>query len=102
MLSKPLLKYCENKTEFQFVFLCFLRVYILYIDENVCIFQSLAPYLPRDDPRLNPAIYEMVLNEFLQTDCKVKVSLSSAQLISSVKSHVVDHDFKVALSFPIK
>ncbi|CAH1788445.1 unnamed protein product [Owenia fusiformis] len=30
--------------------------------------KSLAPYVPREEPRLDPAIYEMILNEFLQTD----------------------------------
>ena len=30
--------------------------------------KSLSPYLPRGEPKLNPGIYEMVLNEFLQTD----------------------------------
>ncbi|XP_045167945.2 vacuolar protein sorting-associated protein 41 homolog isoform X2 [Mercenaria mercenaria] len=35
----------------------------------------LAPYLPKDDPRLSPAIYEMVLNDFLHTNCKVFLQL---------------------------
>lgn len=30
--------------------------------------KAIAPYLPRDDPKLAPGVYEMVLNEFLQTD----------------------------------
>ncbi|XP_048239189.1 vacuolar protein sorting-associated protein 41 homolog [Haliotis rufescens] len=30
--------------------------------------KAIATYLPRGDPKLNPAIYEMVLNEFLQGD----------------------------------
>ncbi|ESO87990.1 hypothetical protein LOTGIDRAFT_126722, partial [Lottia gigantea] len=33
--------------------------------------KAIAPYLPRGDPKLSPAIYEMVLNEFLQTDYEV-------------------------------
>ena len=34
--------------------------------------KAIAPYLPRGDPQLAPAIYEMVLNAFLQTDHKVR------------------------------
>ncbi|XP_041366904.1 vacuolar protein sorting-associated protein 41 homolog [Gigantopelta aegis] len=30
--------------------------------------RAIAPYLPREDPKLSPAVYEMVLNEFLHTD----------------------------------
>ncbi|XP_035827939.1 vacuolar protein sorting-associated protein 41 homolog isoform X2 [Aplysia californica] len=30
--------------------------------------KAIAPYIPRQDPRLNSAIYEMVLNEFLASD----------------------------------
>ena len=30
--------------------------------------KAIAPYLPRDEPKLSPGVYEMVLNEFLQTD----------------------------------
>ena len=30
--------------------------------------KCIAPYLPRGEPYLGPAVYEMVLNEFLQTD----------------------------------
>ncbi len=34
--------------------------------------KAIAPYLPRDDPKLTPGVYEMVLNEFLQTDHVVR------------------------------
>ncbi|KAH3717295.1 hypothetical protein DPMN_060078 [Dreissena polymorpha] len=30
--------------------------------------KPLAPFIPREDPILTPAIYEMILNQFLQTD----------------------------------
>ena len=30
--------------------------------------QVIAPYLPTGEPALSPQLYEMVLNEFLQTD----------------------------------
>ncbi|KAK6166083.1 hypothetical protein SNE40_022857 [Patella caerulea] len=33
--------------------------------------KAIAPYLPRGDPKLSPAIYEMVLNEFLMSDYEV-------------------------------
>ena len=36
--------------------------------------KAIAPYLPRDEPKLSPGIYEMVLNEFLQTDYVVSRS----------------------------
>ncbi|XP_064614137.1 vacuolar protein sorting-associated protein 41 homolog [Liolophura sinensis] len=32
--------------------------------------KTIAPYLPQGDPKLSPAIYEMVLNEYLQSDYK--------------------------------
>ncbi|KAL5007431.1 hypothetical protein ScPMuIL_016237 [Solemya velum] len=32
--------------------------------------KAIAPYLPRIEPQLSPAIYEMVLNEFILTDCE--------------------------------
>ncbi|XP_060554893.1 vacuolar protein sorting-associated protein 41 homolog isoform X2 [Ruditapes philippinarum] len=37
--------------------------------------KCLAPFLPQEDPMLSPAIYEMVLNDFLQTNCKVFLQL---------------------------
>lgn len=33
--------------------------------------KAIAPYLPRGDPKLSPAIYEMVLKDFLLTDIEV-------------------------------
>ena len=33
--------------------------------------KAITPYLPRGEPKLSPAIYEMVLNDFLQTDQQV-------------------------------
>ena len=33
--------------------------------------QALAPYLPRDNPQLSEMVYELVLNEFLQSDAEV-------------------------------
>ncbi|XP_078322202.1 vacuolar protein sorting-associated protein 41 homolog isoform X2 [Crassostrea virginica] len=35
----------------------------------------LAPYLPRSDPQLSPTIYELVLNDFLNTDAEKFLSL---------------------------
>ncbi|XP_074658816.1 vacuolar protein sorting-associated protein 41 homolog [Tubulanus polymorphus] len=32
--------------------------------------KAIAPFLPKSNPKLDPAVYEMVLNEFLQTDEK--------------------------------
>ena len=34
-------------------------------------FQAISQYLPRGDQRLKPAIYEMILYEFLKTDYEV-------------------------------
>lgn len=34
-------------------------------------FQAISQYLPRGDLRLKPAIYEMILYEFLKTDYEV-------------------------------
>ena len=45
--------------------------YIESFLDNIAFLQVLAPYLPHDDPRLSPAIYEMVLNEFLQLNHEV-------------------------------
>ena len=42
-------------------------VYYLYL------LQAIAPYLPKGDHKLSPAIYEMVLNEFLHTDEQVTI-----------------------------
>lgn len=37
-----------------------------------CVFlQAISQYLPRGDLRLRPAIYEMILHEFLKTDYEV-------------------------------
>jgi hypothetical protein len=33
--------------------------------------KAIAPYLPKGDPKLEPAVYEMVLNEFLQINEEV-------------------------------
>ena len=38
---------------------------------NVFFFQAILPYIPQKDPQLSPAVYELVLNTFLQEDCKV-------------------------------
>lgn len=35
--------------------------------------QAISQYLPRGDLRLRPAIYEMILHEFLKTDYEVCV-----------------------------
>lgn len=35
------------------------------------MFQAISQYLPRGDLRLRPAIYEMILHEFLKTDYEV-------------------------------
>lgn len=35
--------------------------------------QAISQYLPRGDLRLRPAIYEMILHEFLKTDYEVFV-----------------------------
>ncbi|KAL4222561.1 Vacuolar protein sorting-associated protein 41 [Mactra antiquata] len=37
--------------------------------------KSLAPFLPKEQPTLNPAIYEMVLNDFLNSNYKVFLQL---------------------------
>ncbi|XP_065929628.1 vacuolar protein sorting-associated protein 41 homolog isoform X2 [Magallana gigas] len=37
--------------------------------------KALAPYLPRTEPQLSPAIYELVLNDFLNTDCEKFLNL---------------------------
>lgn len=42
------------------------------ISKRVLFLQALAPYLPRTEPQLSPAIYELVLNDFLNTDCEVR------------------------------
>ena len=36
-----------------------------------CNFQIITPYIPRTNPQLGNALYELVLNEYLQTDCEV-------------------------------
>ncbi|WAQ93716.1 VPS41-like protein [Mya arenaria] len=46
-----------------------------YVFAKLGQLKSLAPFLPRSDPQLSPAIYEMVLNDFLQTDAKVFLQL---------------------------
>jgi hypothetical protein len=33
--------------------------------------QAILPFIPQKDPQLSPAVYELVLNTFLQEDCKV-------------------------------
>ena len=33
--------------------------------------KTISPYIPRGDLRLSKAIYEMILNDFLQTDLEV-------------------------------
>ena len=42
--------------------------------------KAIAPYLPREEPKLSPGVYEMVLNEFLQTDHVVSVHCLMALL----------------------
>lgn len=37
------------------------------------VWQAVAPYLPRENPQLSPAIYELVLNEFLQVNQSVSM-----------------------------
>lgn len=37
--------------------------------------QAISQYLPRGDLRLRPAIYEMILHEFLKTDYEVSVCI---------------------------
>jgi hypothetical protein len=32
--------------------------------------QAILPFIPQKDPQLSPAVYELVLNTFLQEDCK--------------------------------
>lgn len=39
-------------------------------------FQAISKYLPRGDLRLKPAIYEMILYEFLKTDYEVQLRFS--------------------------
>lgn len=41
-----------------------------YCSTSLC-FQAISQYLPRGDLRLRPAIYEMILHEFLKTDYEV-------------------------------
>ncbi len=41
---------------------------LIFLSDILFPWQAVAPYLPRGEPRLAPEIYEMVLNEFLQTD----------------------------------
>lgn len=38
--------------------------------------QAISQYLPRGDLRLRPAIYEMILHDFLKTDYEVGCPLS--------------------------
>lgn len=47
--------------------LCVLSIYISTSPH----FQAISQYLPRGDLRLRPAIYEMILHEFLKTDYEV-------------------------------
>lgn len=62
-----------------------LSVFHLVLPSYRCVFSSLcfqaiSQYLPRGDLRLKPAIYEMILYEFLKTDYEV-------QLTKSLSSH---------------
>ena len=36
-------------------------------------FQAILPFIPQKDPQLSPAVYELVLNTFLQEDCKARI-----------------------------
>lgn len=38
-------------------------------------FQAILPYIPQKNPQLSPAVYELVLNTFLQEDCTVSCSV---------------------------
>lgn len=43
------------------------------------MFQAISQYLPRGDLRLRPAIYEMILHEFLKTDYEVSYTPTRVQ-----------------------
>lgn len=53
---------------------CFTWFYLLIdVSFSSLWFQAISQYLPRGDLRLKPAIYEMILYEFLKTDYEVKL-----------------------------
>lgn len=65
---------------------CFLSLSVSYQYCSTSLwFQAISQYLPRGDLRLRPAIYEMILHEFLKTDyevlCPTPVSLASCDKI---------------------
>lgn len=49
-------------------------------------FQAISKYLPRADQRLKPAIYEMILYEFLKTDYEVQLRLTPMMVDQKVYS----------------
>lgn len=54
-------------------------------------FQAISQYLPRGDLRLKPAIYEMILYEFLKTDYEVQLRLSPLVVIKKRKNNSLSH-----------
>lgn len=53
---------------------CFTCFYLLIdVSFSPLWFQAISQYLPRGDLRLKPAIYEMILYEFLKTDYEVQL-----------------------------
>lgn len=55
---------------------CFTWCYLLIGQFSSLWFQAISQYLPRGDLRLKPAIYEMILYEFLKTDYEVQLRFS--------------------------
>lgn len=56
------------------MYVCTYRVSMHIRSEiNFTILQAIRPYIPQKNPVLGKHIYEMVLNEFLNTDTKVRM-----------------------------
>lgn len=67
----------------------------VYMFAHIQQLATMTPYLPQKDPTLDPAIYEMVLNEYLHKDPKKFVKLvrewpSNLYSIPAVSSAVLD------------
>ena len=80
-----MLKIKDNELTFYSLFVLVLCLFLVspincrpYCIFFIC-FQVLAPYLPRSDPQLSPTIYELVLNDFLNTDAEVRRPITALQ-----------------------
>ena len=70
-----------------------LYIYLYYL---ICL-QVLAPYLPRSDPQLSPTIYELVLNDFLNTDAEVRLTITAFPALTYCLVYIRENGFSIVL-----